>query len=104
MFGVKTVVLIIMLGGVNSVAAVVVVVVVGVPDSIILRTVSLSVEFLMFPVELRSLEGVSNESRGILGYPFKRVWQCKTDFEELNAEDDIISRAVQRTCLFTLYI
>ena len=27
--------------------------------------------------------------------PFKRVWRCKTDFEELHAEDDdIISRAV----------
>ena len=27
--------------------------------------------------------------------PFKRVWRCKTDFEQLDAEDDnIISRAV----------
>ena len=26
--------------------------------------------------------------------PFKRVWRCETGFEELDAEDDIISRAV----------
>ena len=27
--------------------------------------------------------------------PFKRVWRCETDYEELDAEDDdIISRAV----------
>ena len=63
MFGIKVVVLIVMLGGVNSVAAVVVV---GVPDSTILHTRSLAVEFLIFPVELQSLEGVLNENRGVL--------------------------------------
>ena len=71
MFGLKTVVLIVMLGGVDSVAAavvVIVVVVVGVPDSTMLRTIwmSLAVEFLTFPVELWSLGGVSNENRGVL--------------------------------------
>ena len=49
---------------VNSVAAVVVVDL-GVPGSTMFRAISLAVE-LLFLVELRSLEGVSNENIGVL--------------------------------------
>jgi len=42
------------------------VVAVGVPDSTMVRKISLAVEFLTFLVEPRSLEGVSNENIGVL--------------------------------------